>query len=73
MGACDGAGGRGSNGQGGTYAEGRAGSKDEELGASRRNGKPGKIGVMPRWGGRLKDEQIKAVLGYVKEKYGPKG
>ena len=71
--ACHGADGKGNNGLGGNYAEVLAGRKDEDLIASIKNGKTGKIGVMPPWGGTLNDDQIKAVLGYVKEKYGPKG
>lgn len=71
--ACHGADGKGNNGLGGNYAEVLGGKSDDELMASIKNGKTGTIGVMPPWGGTLNDEQIKAVLGYVKESFGPKG
>jgi mono/diheme cytochrome c family protein len=71
--ACHGADGKGNNGLGGNYADVLPGKTDEALMASIKNGKTGAIGTMPPWGGTLNDEQIKAVLGYVKTTFGPKG
>jgi cytochrome c oxidase cbb3-type subunit 3 len=71
--ACHGADGKGNNGLGGSYADVLPGKTDAELIASIKNGKTSATGAaMPPWGGTLKDDQIKAVLGYVKAKYGPK-
>jgi cytochrome c oxidase cbb3-type subunit 3 len=71
--ACHGADGKGNNGLGGSYAEVLPGKTDAELIASIKNGKTSATGAaMPPWGGTLKDDQIKAVLEYVKGKYGPK-
>lgn len=70
---CHGADGKGNNGLGGNYAEVLPGKSDDDLMASIKNGKTGAIGTMPPWGGTLNDEQVKAVLGYVKESFGPKG
>lgn len=53
----------------GNYAE-RLGKTDEELFNSIKNGFTGQIGSMPAWGGTLNDDQIKAVLGYVRATYG---
>ena len=66
-------GGKGSAYLGGNYADVLPGKTDEALMASIKNGKTGAIGTMPPWGGTLNDEQIKAVLGYVKTTFGPKG
>lgn len=71
--ACHGADGKGNNGLGGSYADVLPGKTDAELIASIKNGKTSATGAaMPPWGGTLKDDQIEAVLGYVKSKYGPK-
>ena len=53
----------------GNYAE-RLAKPDEELTNSIKNGFTGTIGSMPAWGGTLNDDQIKAVLGYVRATYG---
>ncbi len=70
--ACHGADGKGNNGLGGDYSVVLAERSDEELMASIVNGKMGSIGAMPPWGAVLKDDQIKAVLNYIKTEYGPK-
>lgn len=44
---------------------------DEELISSVRNGKSGKIAVMPAHRPVLDDAQITAVVGYVKKRFGP--
>ena len=73
--ACHQADGKGMNSTlAGDFTSGRLGEKsDEELLTSIREGFTGKIGAMPAWKGVLTDDQMKAVLGYVKEKYHPKG
>ena len=54
---------------GGNYKE-RLVKPDEELFNSIKNGKTGEVGTMPAWGGTLNDEQIHAVLAYVRATYG---
>lgn len=44
--------------------------RDQELLEVIRNGERGKIGVMPPHGGMLTEEQITAVLGYVRRTFG---
>ena len=70
--ACHGADGKGNNALGGDYSVVLKDREDAELIASIKNGKTGSIGVMPPWGAVLKDDQIAAVLGYVKSEFGPK-
>lgn len=53
----------------GNYKE-RLHKSDDELFNSIKNGKTGEIGAMPPWGPTLSDDQIKAVLAYVRATYG---
>ena len=71
--ACHGADGKGNNGLGGDYSKVLPERTDDELIAAIKNGKTGDIGAMPPWGAVLNDEQIQAVLTYVKAEFGPKG
>lgn len=70
--ACHGADGKGNNGLGGDYSVVLKDRDDAELIASIKNGKTGSIGTMPPWGAVLKDDQIAAVLDYVKTEFAPK-
>ena len=71
---CHGADGKGNNGLAANYVDDktRLAKPDEELINSIKNGKTGTVGTMPPWGPVLNDEQIKAVLGYVRTTYGGK-
>lgn len=73
--ACHQADGKGMNGTlAGDFTSGRLGEKtDEQLLTSIREGFTGTIGAMPAWKGVLTDDQMKAVLEYVKATYHPKG
>ncbi|MCB9781150.1 MAG: cytochrome c [Alphaproteobacteria bacterium] len=73
--ACHQADGKGMNGTlAGDFTSGRLGQKsDDELLASIKGGFTGEVGAMPAWDGVLTEDQMKAVLAYVKETYHPKG
>lgn len=73
--ACHQADGKGMNGTlAGDFTSGRLAEKtDDELLTSIREGFTGSIGAMPAWKGVLSDDQMKAVLAFVKDKYHPKG
>jgi len=70
--ACHGADGKGNNGLAANYVDDktRLAQSDEVLIQSIKEGKQGKVGVMPPWGGTLDDGQIKAVLGYIRAEFG---
>jgi len=70
---CHQADGRGMNGtMAGNFVEDkeRLAKSDEELINSITNGFTGPIGAMPAWGAVLNEEQIAAVLAYVRTTYG---
>lgn len=69
--ACHGADGKGNNGLGGDYRKVLKDRDDQDLIASIKNGKVGAVGSMPPWGAVLDDDQIQAVLHYVKSTFGP--
>lgn len=69
--ACHGADGKGNNGLGGDYRKVLKDRDDQDLIASIKNGKVGSVGSMPPWGAVLDDDQIHAVLHYVKSTFGP--
>jgi mono/diheme cytochrome c family protein len=71
---CHGVDGKGNNGMAASYVDdpARLAKPDEELIASIKNGKTGTVGTMPPWGGVLNDDQIKAVLGYIRTTFGKK-
>ena len=69
--ACHGADGKGNNGLGGDYRKVLKVRDDQDLIASIKNGKVGAVGSMPPWGAVLDDDQIQAVLHYVKSTFGP--
>lgn len=69
--ACHGADGKGNNGLGGDYRKVLKDRDDQDLIASIKNGKVGSVGSMPPWGAVLDDDQIQAVLHYVKSTFGP--
>ena len=74
---CVGCHGADGHGNGGTTGADLAGSdspltkSDEELTASIRDGKTGKVASMPAHRPVLSDAQIAAVLAYVRKQYGP--
>lgn len=70
--ACHGADGKGNNGLAANYVDDktRLAQPDEALIKSIKEGKQGDVGVMPPWGGTLNDEQITAVLGYIRGEFG---
>ncbi len=70
--ACHGADGKGNNGLGASYVDDptRLAQSDEDLIKSIKEGKQGNVGVMPPWGGTLNDDQIKAVLGFIRAEFG---
>ena len=70
--ACHGADGKGNNGLAANYVDdkSRLAQSDEDLIKSIKEGKQGEVGVMPPWGGTLDDDQIKAVLGYIRAEFG---
>ncbi len=67
---ADGSGKVGDNVMAANYKERLAAKTDDELFNSVKNGFTGTIGTMPAWGPSLSDEQIKAVLAYVRKTYG---
>ena len=73
--ACHGADGKGNNGLAANYVDDktRLAQSDEALIKSIKEGKQGSVGVMPPWGGTLNDDQIKAVLGYIRAEFGEQG
>jgi mono/diheme cytochrome c family protein len=71
--SCHGADGRGNAGKSGAdfaRADGVLTKADPELIRSIREGTTGKIGVMPPHRGLLRDEEVTAVLAYVRRKFG---
>ena len=73
--ACHQADGKGMNGtMAGNYVDDPAvlAQTDEQLIATVKAGKTGKIGTMPPWGGVLSDAQVAAVVAYIRATYGKK-
>jgi mono/diheme cytochrome c family protein len=70
--ACHGPDGKGNNGLAASYVDdpARLAQADDILIKSIKEGKQGDVGVMPPWGGTLNDEQITAVLGYIRAEFG---
>ncbi len=53
-----------------TQDKARLAKADADLEKSVKDGMTGDIGTMPPWGSTLKDDQIKAVVGYMKATFG---
>ena len=70
--ACHGADGKGNGGLAASFVDdpARLAKSDAELSKTIKEGKQGALGMMPPWGDTLSDDQISAVLGYIRADFG---